>query len=178
MSYVELGNGGFYQHVIYVHLHGRSYLLLEHPVHQPLIGSSCVLEPKRHHKITIGSLRCDEQGLFLVTWVHADLVVAGEGIHKIKKFMASSGIHDEVDTRQKETVLLACFVDASEVDAESPLAVCFFNKYDVGQPFRIFHFSNCSLLEEFGDLLVNRFLPFWREAPPLLFDWLEEWDDV
>ena len=33
MSYVELGSGGFYQHVIYVHLHGRSYLLLEHPVH-------------------------------------------------------------------------------------------------------------------------------------------------
>ena len=22
------------------------------------------------------------------------------------------------------------------------------------------------------------FLPFWREAPPLLFDWLERWADV
>ena len=69
MSYVELGSGGFYQHVIYVHLHGRSYLLLEHPVHQPLLGSFCVL----------GHLRCDERGLFLVTWVHDDLVVTGEG---------------------------------------------------------------------------------------------------
>ena len=178
MSYVEHGSGGFYQHVIYVHLHGRSYLLLEHPVHQPLIGSSCVLKPKRHHTITIGSLRCDERGLFLVTWVHADLIVAGEGIHKTKKFMAGSGIHDEVNTRQRETVLWACFVDVSEVDAESPLAVCFFDKYDVGQPFRIFHFSDYSRLEEFTDLLVDRFLPFWHETPPLLFDWLEGWDDV
>ena len=71
--------------------------------------------------------------------------------------MAGSGIHDEVDTRQRETVLWACFVDVSEVDAESPLVVCFFNNYDVGQPFRIFHFFDCSSLEEFADLLVDAF---------------------
>ena len=164
MSYVELDSGGFYQHVIYVHLHGRSYLLLEHPVHQPLIGSSCVLEPKRHHTITIGSLRCDERGLFLVTWVHVDLVVTREGIHKTEKFMADSGIHDEVDTRQRETVLWACFVDVSEVDAESPLAVWFFDKYGVGQPFSIFHFSDCSRLEEFADLLVDCFFAFLKRS--------------
>ena len=68
----------------------------------------------------------------MVVWVHADLVVAGEGIHKTEEFMAGSGIHDEVDLRQRETVLWACFVDVSEVDAKSPLAVCFFDKYDVG----------------------------------------------
>ena len=87
--------------------------------------------------------------------------------------MAGSGIHDEVDTRQRETVLWACFVDVSEVDVESPLSVFFFDKYDVGQPFRIFHFSDCSRLEEFVDLLVDRFLPFWREAPPFVFEWLK-----
>ena len=178
MNYVELGNDGFYQYVIYVYLHGRSYLLLEHPVHQPLIGSSCVLEPKWHHTITIGSLRNDERGLFLVVWVHADLVVAEEGIHKTEEFIAGSGSHDEVDSRQRETVFWACFVDVSKVDAESPLASFFFDKYDVGQPFRIFHLFDCSRLEEFADLLVDRFLPFLREAPPLLFDWLEGWVDV
>ena len=111
MSYVELGSKGFYQHVIYVHLHGCSYLLLEHPVHQPLIGGSCVLDPKWHHTITIGSLRCDERGLFLVFWVHADLVVAGEGIHKTEEFMAGSGIHDEVDSRQRENVFLGLLIN-------------------------------------------------------------------
>ena len=178
MSYVELGCGEFYQHVIYLHLHGCSYLLLEHPVHQPLIGSSCVLEPKRHHTITISSLHCDKRGLFLLVWVHTDLLVAGEGVHKIEEFMAGCGIYDEVDLRQRETVLWACSVDVSEVDAESPLAICFFDKYDVGQPFRIFYLSDCSRLEEFADLLVDHFLSFWREAPPLLFDWLVGWADV
>ena len=54
--------------------------------------------------ITIGSLCCNERGLFLVVWVHADLVVAGEGIHKTEEFMAGYGIHDEVDSRQMETI--------------------------------------------------------------------------
>ena len=178
MSYVELGSVGFYQHAIYVQFHGRFYLLLEHPVHQPLIGSSCILEPKRHHSITICSLPCEEQGFFLVIWVHVDLVVAGEGIHKTEEFMAGCGVYDEVDLRQRDTVLWACSVDVSEVDAESPLAVCFFDKYDVGQPFRIFHLSDCSRLKEFAELLVDRFLPVWRQAPSLLFYWFERWADV
>ena len=46
--------------------------------------------------------------------------------------MASSGIYDGVDSRQRETVLGARSVDVSEVDAESPLTVCFFDEYDVG----------------------------------------------
>ena len=46
--------------------------------------------------------------------------------------MASSGIYDEVDSRQGETVLWARFVDVSEVDVESPLAIFFFDEYDVG----------------------------------------------
>ena len=92
--------------------------------------------------------------------------------------MAGYGIYDEVDSWQRETIFWACSIDVSEVDAEPPLAVCFFNEYDVGQPFRIFHLSNYPCLEEFSDLLVDRFLPFWRKAPSLLLDWLEGWADV
>ena len=40
--------------------------------------------------------------------------------------MAGCGIHNEVVSRQREIVFWACFVDVSEVDAESPLAVRFF----------------------------------------------------
>ena len=106
------------------------------------------------------------------------MIVAREGIHKTEEFVASSGIYDEVDSRQRETVLRARSIDVSEVDAESPLSVFFFDKYDVGQLFRIFHLSYCSCLEEFVDLLVDRFLPVRREAPHLLFYWLERRTDV
>ena len=92
--------------------------------------------------------------------------------------MASCGIYDEVDSQQRETIFWACSVDVGEVDAEPPLAVCFLDEYDVGQPFRIFHLFDFPCLEEFADLLVDRFLTFRREAPSLLLDWLEGWTDV
>ena len=96
----------------------------------------------------------------MVVWVHTDLVVAGEGIHETEKFMAGCGIYDEVDPRQRETVLWARSVDVSEVDTESSLAIFFFDKYDVSQPLRILHLPDCSYLEEFADLLVDGFLSF------------------
>ena len=87
--------------------------------------------------------------------------------------MACCGVHDEVDHRQREAVLWARFVYVSEVDAESPLAICFFDEHDVSQPFRVLHLLDRSFLEKFADLLVDGFLPFWHEAPSLLLDRFE-----
>ena len=92
--------------------------------------------------------------------------------------MADCGIYNEVDPWQGETILWACSVDVSEVDAESPLVVRFFDEYDVGQQFRILHFSYCPSLEELADLLIYRFLSFWSETPSFLLDWFEGWTDV
>ena len=101
----------------------------------------------------------------MVVGIHADLVVAGESIHETEEFMACCGIYNEVDPWQMETIFWACLVDVSEVDAESPLAVRFFDEYDVSKPFRILHFSDCPCLEELADLLIYCFLSFWSETP-------------
>ena len=87
--------------------------------------------------------------------------------------MACCGVHDEVDPWQREAVLWACFVYISKVDAESPLAIFFFDEYDVSQPLRILYLPDRSCLEKFVDLLIDGFLPLWREAPSLLFDQFE-----
>ena len=92
--------------------------------------------------------------------------------------MARGGVHDEVDPWKREAVLRACFIYVSEVDTESPLAVCFFDEYNISQPLRIFHLSDRSCLEELVDLLVDDFLPFWCEAPALLLDRFEGWVGV
>ena len=96
----------------------------------------------------------------MVIGVHADLVVAGKGIHKTEKFMAGGGVHDEVDPWQREAVLRACFVYVGEIDTESPLAICFLDEHNVDQPLWIFDLSYRSCLEELADLLVDGFLPF------------------
>ena len=128
--------------------------------------------------IAISSLPCDERGLFLVIWIHADLVVSGESIHKTEEFMAGCSIYDKVNSRQRETIFWACSADVSEVDAESPLAIFFFDEHDVGQPFWVLHLSDCPCLEKVSNLLVDRFLSFRSKAPLLLLNWLEGWTDV
>ena len=92
--------------------------------------------------------------------------------------MARSGVHDEVDPWKREAVLRACFIYVSEVDTESPLAVCFSDEYNISQPLRIFHLSDRSLLEELADLLVDAFLLFWCEVPALLLGLFEGWVGV
>ena len=115
---------------------------------------------------------------FLVFGNHADLVVVGESIHETEEFMAGCGIYYEVDPWQRETIFWACSVDISVVDVESPFAVFFFDEYDVGQPFRVLHLSDCSCPEELIDLLINRFLSFWSETPSFLLNWFEGWTNV
>ena len=84
--------------------------------------------------------------------------------------MACCGVHDEVDPWQREAVFWACFVYISEVNAEPPLAICFFDEHDVSQPLKVLHLPDHSYLEEFSDLLVDGFWPFWREAPSLFLN--------
>ena len=114
----------------------------------------------------------------MVVGIHSDLVVAGESIHETEEFMAGCGIYNEVDPWKRETIFRAFSVDVCEVDVELPLTVFFFNEYDVGQPFRILHFSNCPCLKELADLLIYHFLSFWSETPPFLLDWFVGWTDV
>ena len=66
--------------------------------------------------------------------------------------------------------LWECTIDVSKVDAESPFVVLFFDEYDVGQPFRVLHFSDCPCLEELVNLLIYRFLSFWSETPSFLLN--------
>ena len=74
--------------------------------------------------------------------------------------MACRIFYDEVDPWQREAVLWERFVYVSEVDTESPLAICFFDKYNVFQPLRILDFPNRSCLEELADLLIDGFFLF------------------
>ena len=59
-----------------------------------------------------------------------------------------------------------------------PFAILFFDEYDVGQPFRVFHFPDRTCLEELADLLINRFFSFWGETSSFLLNRFEGWTDA
>ena len=92
--------------------------------------------------------------------------------------MAFYRVHDEIDPRQREAVIWARFVYVSEVNTESSLAIFFFDELDVSKPLRILHLPDRSYMEEFADLLVDGFFPFWCEAPSLFFYRFEGWAGV
>ena len=71
-----------HKHVIDVHLHGTSDLLLENLVGHPLESCSYVLQSERHHHVAVDPSVGDEHHLVFVLGMHLDLVVPGVGVHE------------------------------------------------------------------------------------------------
>ena len=106
----------------------------------------------------------------MVAGVHTDLVVSQEGVHEAEEFVTGRSVYYEINPRQREAILWAGPIDVCEIDAKLPLSVCFFDKNNVGQPFRVLYFSDCLCLEELTDLFIDRLLSFWGKTPSLLLD--------
>ena len=92
--------------------------------------------------------------------------------------MVGRSVYYEINLRLGEAILWASPVDVCEIDAKPPLAICFFDENNAGQPFRVLYFSDCLCLEELADFFINRLLSFWGKTPSLLLDWLKGGIDV
>jgi hypothetical protein len=66
---------GFYQHVIDVDLDISTNLVMEHSVHEPLVGGPCVLQPERHNLVAKKSSTYDKRCLFLIIPVYHYLII-------------------------------------------------------------------------------------------------------
>ena len=72
----------FYDHIIYVHFHGSSYLFFEQIVHHTLVCGTYIFESERHYLIAVEALTGDEASLVLIRRMHHDLIVPRERIHE------------------------------------------------------------------------------------------------
>ena len=94
----------------------------------------------------------------MVDGVHTDLVVIREGVHEAEEIVTGRSVYYEINPRQGEATLWAGSIDVCEIDAKPPLAVCFFDENNVGQPFRVLYFSDCLCLDELTNLFIDRLL--------------------
>ena len=78
----------FYQHIIYVYLHGAPDQVLKDFVNHSLEGSPYVLESEGHHFAAVNSPTSSEGIFVFILWVHVDLVIAGIDIHEAKVLVA------------------------------------------------------------------------------------------
>ena len=65
-----------HKHIIDVHLHGTSDLLLEDFVDHPLESCSDILQSEEHHLIAVDPSIDDECYLIFIRWMHRDLDVS------------------------------------------------------------------------------------------------------
>ncbi|KAJ0614249.1 hypothetical protein HanIR_Chr02g0060281 [Helianthus annuus] len=89
----------FNHQVVNVCLHVFANLAFEGFVDEPLIGSSCIFEAKRHLLITKDPFVRVKGCFFLILFLHEDLVIAFVCIKKAFKRVTCEGIDLEINFR-------------------------------------------------------------------------------
>ena len=72
------------QHVVYIHLHVSFDLVVEHAINQSLICSTGIFKSEGHNVVIVEALTGNKRYLLLILFIHHDLVVTKECIHKLK----------------------------------------------------------------------------------------------
>ena len=89
---------GLDHHIVDVYFHSVAELLFEHGGDQSLVGCHCILQPKRHNFVAVGSSWGEECSFVLVIWMHGDLMVASVSIEEAHALMACRRIDKLVDS--------------------------------------------------------------------------------
>ena len=92
---------------------------------------------------------CELIGLF-----HRDLVIARVGIQKREDLATRGGVDYLVYAQQRKVILWTRFVEASIINAHSPLLGLLFNKNGIGKTVGVKYLSDESGCQEFGDLFA------------------------
>ena len=135
------------KHIVNINLHVLSNLFSEHLVHQPLVGSSYVLQLEWHDSITIKSLTGDECNLLLVLFWHLDLVVSWEYVHERLELMSCCWVDKLVNSRQWEAILWVGIIQVREIHTFSLFLLPFLPwwRWPTNSGNRLLHFPICLL---------------------------------
>ena len=79
--------------------------------------------------------------------------------------MAGGSVHQLVDLGKGVAVLWTSLIQLFEVYTHPPLAVCFLDQNNIGDPLRIIDFLNKFGLEKLIYFLGYRLLPLWGMTP-------------
>ena len=70
------------EHVIHIGLHCVTNLFPDHLVDKMLVGCSGILETEQHDLIIVEPAVCNEGSVFLIGYMHRDLVVPRISLHE------------------------------------------------------------------------------------------------
>ena len=145
----------FNQHIIHVGLHISSELMRKNFIYQSLIGGPSIFQTKRHNFVTIDGSVGNKSSFLFILLGHTDLIVSGESVHEGHQWKTQSGVHQQVNARERIAVFRASFIQIGIVNTNSPLSIGFFDKYNIHEPFGVFDFAYESDLKEFSNFLLD-----------------------
>ena len=111
--------------IVNIYLYCAADQRFEDLCHQSLISGANIFESKWHDFIAIETMWRYEGCFFFISRGHGDLVVSREGVQEREHPLPSSGVHDLIYSRQRETVFQTCIIEVGIVDAHPPFAFFF-----------------------------------------------------
>jgi hypothetical protein len=136
--------------VVDVDLDVPADLLPEAGLHAPMVGCACILQTEGDDVVAEDTVQCDECGQLLIFLLQLHLVVAGVSFEQGQALAARRGVDDLVDVRQREVVLWAVLIKASEVDAHAEDRHVFLRHHNwVGYAIIVLEFSDEAGLAEY-----------------------------
>ena len=128
---------GLHNHIIHIDLNIPVHHVMKQCSSYSLIGSTCVLQPKRYDLIIVGAPLSDKICLLPILRSHHNLVITRESIHKRQHCMPCRTINQHVNMWERKIILGAGLVEISKVHTNFNLAVPFRNRDDISQPLGI-----------------------------------------
>lgn len=81
--------------------------MVKDDINQPLVSYSGIFQSEWHNTVVVSSSVCNEGGVFLVSRVHQNLIVAGEGVHETEHLMFGSGVDKQIYAGEGITIFRA-----------------------------------------------------------------------
>jgi hypothetical protein len=100
----------------------------------------------------------------LVELVHPDLIITREGIHEAQEVVARSGVHQEINSWEREAVLRASLIEVGKVYAHPPLTRRFLDHDYVSQPIRVMDFPDKIRIHQLVHFFSYSFVPLRGEV--------------
>ena len=139
-----------YCNIIYIALYDLAYMLTEDRIHDALVCCTCILQAKKHHGVAVHSKWRSERYMLLIFWIHLDLIIFGEVVHKGHPLETAHIVNYDIPDRERKLVFRTSGVQIAEVYTNSDLSILVREENNVDNPIKML-----LLPDEFGVFLTS-----------------------
>jgi len=117
------------------------------------------------------SQRCSEGCMFLIFWIHLDLIISWEAVHEGHSPKYASIVNHDIRNWERKPVFGTSNIQIVKVNIDPDLLIFLWDRHDISYPLRLLFFPNEKESYEILDFRFNCLYNLWMQSSLLLFDW-------